>query len=117
MNVPDIIGVEVITPDGRGSILTLHPRRIVVCLNRIEYNQVMKGDKSGAEMHYSYEYKDVEIIKGQYCFNDERIAFQYKTPKCTGDCGMDYCDTNGCIERKRILCDPIPPSEVATQNT
>ncbi len=78
MNVPDILGVEVITPDGRGSILTLSPGRVTVSLNKIAYKQIMKGRQSGlGSMHYSYEYKDVEIIKGQYCFNDERINSQY----------------------------------------
>lgn len=76
MNVPDLIGVEVLTPDGRGSILSLHPRRVIVHLNKIEMGQVMKGLRR-EELHYSYEYQDVEIIKGQYCFNDERIKFQY----------------------------------------
>ena len=76
MNVPDILGVEVLTPDGRGSILSLHGRRVIVHLNKIEHNQVMIGSKREA-LHYAYEYKDVEIIKGQYCFNDERIKFQY----------------------------------------
>lgn len=23
--------------------------------------------------------------------------------KCGGDCGMNYCDENGCVERKRLL--------------
>lgn len=40
-----------------------------------------------------------------------------KTPKivyshtpCDGNCGMNYCDDNGCIERKRVLTDyPYPP--------
>lgn len=27
-------------------------------------------------------------------------------PSCEGDCGMNYCDDNGCIERKRILVEP-----------
>jgi hypothetical protein len=76
MNKPEILEVEVLTPDGRGSILTLHPNRVIVRLNKIEHNQVMKGTKR-EEMNYSYEYEDVEIIKGQYCFNDERIKFQY----------------------------------------
>lgn len=77
MNIPDIIGVEVLTPDGRGSILSLNPRRVIVRLNTIKHGQIMKGQKRD-EMNYSYEYHDVEIIKGQYCFNDERIAFQYE---------------------------------------
>ncbi len=41
-----------------------------------------------------------------------------KTPKtgyshtpCQGKlCGMNYCDENGCIERKRVLTDPCPPN-------
>ena len=39
-----------------------------------------------------------------------------KTPKtgyshtpCDGNCGMNYCDENGCTERKRVLTDPCPP--------
>lgn len=27
-------------------------------------------------------------------------------PSCSGDCGLGYCDTNGCMERKRELVDP-----------
>ncbi len=76
MNKPEILGVEVLTPDGRGSILSLHHKRVTVRLNIIGHNQIMKGTKR-EEMNYSYEYEDVEIIKGQYCFNDERIKFQY----------------------------------------
>lgn len=79
MNVPDILGVEAITPDGRGSILSLHNKKVIVSINKIELNQAMKGSRQGeiGSMHYSYDYKDVEIIKGQYCFNDERISSQY----------------------------------------
>lgn len=78
MNIPDILGVEVITPDGRGSILSLHHGKVIIHLNKIEFNQVMKGVQRGVgSMHYAYDYKDVEIIKGQYCFNDDRISSQY----------------------------------------
>jgi hypothetical protein len=76
MNVPEILGLEVITPDGRGKILSLHTRRVTVGLNTIYPNQEMIGLKRD-EMNYSYEYKDVEIIKGRYCFDDKRIDFQY----------------------------------------
>ena len=72
MNVPDLIGVEVLTPDGRGSILTLHPKKVVIHLHCIKANQIMTGSKR-EELHYAYNYEDVEIIKGQYCFNDDRI--------------------------------------------
>lgn len=76
MNIPDILGLEVITPDGRGYILSLHNKRVVVRLNQIKYKQNMKGEKR-EDMNYAYKYEDVEIIKGQYCFNDERIMYQY----------------------------------------
>jgi hypothetical protein len=35
-------------------------------------------------------------------------------PSCEGNCGMNYCDDNGCIERKRILVEPkdLPEHEV-----
>lgn len=78
MNVPDILGVEVMTPDGRGNILSLHHGRVIVHLNKIEHKQVMKGSPRGpGSMHYSYEYKDVHIIKGQYYFNDEAIKHHH----------------------------------------
>lgn len=78
MNVPDILGVDVITPDGRGSVLCLHMRRVTVLIYTIERGQVMQGLQSGTgSMHYSYKYEDVEIIKGRYCFNEERIRQQY----------------------------------------
>jgi hypothetical protein len=37
----------------------------------------MKGLKMSCQMNYAYPYSDVEIIKGQYCFNDKRIKNQY----------------------------------------
>ncbi len=78
MNIPEILGVEVITPDGRGSILSLHHGRVIINLNSIAHGQIMKGSKRGiGTMHYSYEYKDVEIIKGPYCFHDKIINNQY----------------------------------------
>lgn len=29
--------------------------------------------------------------------------------ECDGNCGMNYCDENGCIDRKRNLVEPGPP--------
>jgi len=66
MNKPELIGLEVITPDGRGSILSLHNRGVVVYLNKKSYQQIMIGRQHGAELHYFYSYDEVEIIKGQY---------------------------------------------------
>ena len=79
MNVPEILGIEVVTPDGRGSILSLHSGRVIVHLNKIEHKQIMKGiDRSNGGLHYAYKYEDVKIIKGQYCFNEKRINSQYE---------------------------------------
>ena len=30
---------------------------------------------------------------------------------CSGNCGMNYCDENGCTERKRVLTDPCPVAD------
>lgn len=68
MNKPELLELEVNTPDGRGSILSLYPRGVVIHLNRKAANQEMKGRKHGAELHYFYPYEEVEIIKGQYNF-------------------------------------------------
>src|SRR5690349_13686827 len=56
------IDAEVMTPDGRGSILVIYPKAIEVCLNIIEYKQVMKGRKGGGEMHYKYFYDQIKPI-------------------------------------------------------
>lgn len=68
MNKPELLDLEVNTPDGRGSILVLYPKGVVVCLNTIACRQEMQGRKHGGEMHYFYPYDQVEIIKGQCNF-------------------------------------------------
>ena len=62
MNRPDILGIEVETPDGRGLITTLHYTRVTVTLNRIGPGQAMKGVRRGA-MNYSYPYQDVHAVE------------------------------------------------------
>lgn len=66
MKKPELIGLEVNSPDGRGSILALHSKGVVVHLNCKSPNQKMKGMRDNAELHYFYPYEEVEIIKGQY---------------------------------------------------
>lgn len=78
MTKPELLGVEVLTPDGRGEILAFYQEKVKVGLNRIAFRQEMKGMKSGGEMHYTYKYEDVTVIKGQYCFNEQRLKFQYE---------------------------------------
>jgi hypothetical protein len=36
----------------------------------------------------------------------EQLRLFAVMPSCEGNCGMNYCDDNGCIERKRILVEP-----------
>jgi hypothetical protein len=31
------------------------------------------------------------------------------TEKCSGNCGMSYCDDNGCLEKKHILAEGVIP--------
>ena len=40
------------------------------------------------------------------------------SPSCNGGCGMNYCDENGCVERKRYLTDlPLKHSLITTANS
>lgn len=71
MNRPNEFGCEVITPDGRGQILAMHGRGVVVGLNHIEFGQQLSGlDRGNGGRHRFYQYAEVHIIKGSYCFND-----------------------------------------------
>jgi hypothetical protein len=36
----------------------------------------------------------------------EQLTIPAVMPSCEGNCGMNYCDDNGCIERKRVLVEP-----------
>ena len=55
------IDSEVMTMDGKASIMTLYPGAVEVVVNVIGHGQIMKGRKGGAEMHYKYFYKPEEI--------------------------------------------------------
>ena len=37
---------------------------------------------------------------------NEALRIHDVMPSCEGNCRMNYCDDNGCIERKRILVEP-----------
>jgi hypothetical protein len=41
---------------------------------------------------------------------DEDLSFYGDLPNgCTGNCGMGYCDENGCVERKRVYVNGLLP--------
>jgi hypothetical protein len=71
MNKPELIGLEVNTPDGhRGSILSLHNKGVVIHINRRFPMDVMAGRMYNSYcLHWFYRYDQIEIIKGQYNFN------------------------------------------------
>jgi hypothetical protein len=56
--------------------------------------------------------------ENQESLNQSELGNKFKTDvngrseqSCGGNCGMNYCDTNGCIDRKRILTEPKPPED------
>lgn len=72
MTKPELLGCEVLTPDGRGSIMTLHGRGVTVSLNSMRMGQTMFGrDQGNGGLHRFYPYALVEVIKGQYNFIKE----------------------------------------------
>lgn len=76
MKKPNIIGCEVTTPDGRGSIVSLHSNRVIVGLNSLTLEQRLKPSKlvglnrGNGGLHRSYAYKDIEITNS-YKFKDD----------------------------------------------
>lgn len=54
------IGCPIMTVDGKGTVLSIHPRAVVVLISTIDFNQVMTGKRrNGAgDMHYTYLHKD-----------------------------------------------------------
>lgn len=42
------------------------------------------------------------------CFENNISVFSlFAENKCNGFCGNNYCDENGCVNRKRILTEPF----------
>lgn len=59
------------------------------------------------DCHYSDEIPDgyTELFTVEEFF--DKVGYN-PAPECKGNCGMNYCDDNGCIDRKRSLVgDPI----------
>lgn len=47
---------------------------------------------------------------------DESIKALNSVP-CSGNCGMNYCDENGCVERKpKVETSPVPQSYFNAEN-
>ena len=63
MQKPKLLGTEVITPDGRGSILTLHNGGVTVRLNRVSPDQDMVGNQKESPLNFTYPYNAVGILE------------------------------------------------------
>lgn len=76
--------------------------KAIEILESIDCKTTMNYDDSSDQEVY-YRYEDVlEAINKALTL--QRVSQQ--SEPCTGNCGMNYCDDNGCIERKRILVEP-----------
>jgi hypothetical protein len=49
---------------------------------------------------FTNTHKSNQFTKIDVCDQNEQI--------CAGNCGMNYCNTNGCVDKKRIHCVPKP---------
>ena len=61
-------------------------------------NKSAKSKRTYISACEDFNLKESYILKAIELFN---------TKKCSGNCGMNYCDDNGCMERTRILVEPI----------
>lgn len=55
-------GIDIMTPDGKGTLLSIYPKGIEAGLHIIKQGQVMKGRYSTAGMHYFYNYEDCQPL-------------------------------------------------------
>ncbi len=54
--------------------------------------------------------KDISHFKDDIYEDSEVIEWlsEYVQKDCNGNCGMNYCDENGCIDKKKSLDNSIP---------
>jgi phosphoribosyl-ATP pyrophosphohydrolase len=72
---------------------------------KFEKNKVRtwgQPDENGVVKHIEPTYTPTAIA------SPGEGAVIVEKPECDGNCGMNYCDENGCIERKRNLVEPAP---------
>lgn len=53
------------------------------------------------EVHTMMDKEEISYSRMVEMLNEEAQR------KCEGNCGMNYCDTNGCMERVKIPTDPV----------
>lgn len=58
-------------------------------------------------MHVPPQVTDFDIMFSELVRRYES-SLPNSTVPCTGNCGMNYCDENGCIEGKRNTVDSVP---------
>ena len=63
--------------------------------------------KELSEAETYLEKGDVQLKHAKLILNKvKNCSIPAVMPSCEGNCGMNYCDDNGCIERKRVLVEP-----------
>ena len=73
------------------------------------FDALSKGIPVEVDRNISDEKIDIDFreflgrMKDSGLISVERVA---EKSKCQGNCGMNYCDENGCVERKRNLVEP-----------
>jgi hypothetical protein len=51
---------------------------------------------------------DYDLLVGELILRfSELLPRQAGQIECSRNCGMNYCDENGCAERKRVLTEPV----------
>jgi hypothetical protein len=78
-----------------------------------ELSMTIETDSDNGHMSLNLSVEDIKGIAE--ILDDHRRDIEWDLdhlpkdgePKCQGDCGMDYCDENGCLARKRELVEPI----------
>jgi hypothetical protein len=63
-------------------------------------------DRCCSEAERQMIFKEVEEVYNSHLTELKLFCQPAFMPSCEGNYGMNYCDDNGCIERKRILVEP-----------
>ncbi|HLO43893.1 MAG TPA: hypothetical protein VK175_06135 [Leadbetterella sp.] len=75
------------------------------------------ADSKAAEMEFDRMVRELDewwdesplAPKGGTDLEDNLSFYGDLANGCTGNCGMNYCDENGCVERKKHYVEPIEP--------
>lgn len=107
----DLIKIVTYVPYNRAMPIERFVQELAVAASQFSTDSqkvVLISNKSGIRMLIP----DGEVSVTTQAEFDKLIEAENEAIKnrCTGDCGMNYCDDNGCIERKRNYVSGVEPS-------